>query len=150
MEINELVTALEEQEENMKVFLDCVAIKQKAIIQSDIEALQNSLVREERLLSVIDSGGKKISFAIENLSGENGLNTATNSLTDFINSAKDTPDTNLNMVGHLQSSIKELILKSAFINEQNKILISHSRNFIKETISMLVGLSKGPILDRKV
>jgi hypothetical protein len=150
MKVNELISALEKQEQSLKNFLECISTKQKAIVQNDINTLQDSLANEEKLLSEIDEGGKKISSAIEYLAAENSLKINSKSLTEFINSANNKSEVNMSMITMLQNSIKDLIVKSAFINEQNKILINHSRNFIKETISMLIGLNKGPLLDKRI
>jgi hypothetical protein len=150
MKTNELVTILKEQEESLKQFLVCSLNKQKAIVQNDIENLHNSLNNEEKILSQIEKNGKKISSVIEKLAEDYGLELEAVSLSEFLNSVTDKSEINVKVISLLRNSIKDLIGKSSRINEQNKILIDHSRNFLRETISVLIGLSKRPLLDRKV
>lgn len=150
MKTNELISALEEQEESMKHFLNCTINKQKAIVKNDMAALHDSLVNEEKLLTKIEINSKKVTSAIEDLAEEFGLELKKNSLSEFLNEVNDKSEINVKVINLLRNSIKDLIGKSSRINEQNKILIEHSRSFLRETISMLIGLSKRPLLDRKV
>ena len=150
MKTNQLITILKEQEESLRLFLECSINKQKAIVQNDIESLHNSLNHEEKILSQIDNNGKKISSVIENLAKEYGLEMEAVSLSEFLNSVQNKSDINVKVINLLRNSIKDLISKSSKINEQNKTLIDHSRNFLRETIAVLIGLSKRPLLDKKV
>ena len=150
MKTNNLINALKEQEESLKLFLECSISKQKAIVKNDIEALHNSLTREEKILSQIDNNGKRITSVLEILSLEYGLKPAPVSLSEFLNSVVNNSEINVKVINLLRNSIKDLIGRSSKINEQNKILIDHSRNFLRETIGVLIGLSKRPLLDRKV
>lgn len=150
MKTNNLINALKEQEESLKLFLECSISKQKAIVKNDIEALHNSLTREEKILSQIDKNGKRITSVLEILSLEYGLKPAPVSLSEFLNSVVNNSEINVKVINLLRNSIKDLIGRSSKINEQNKILIDHSRNFLRETIGVLIGLSKRPLLDRKV
>jgi hypothetical protein len=150
MKTNELVTVLKEQEESLKQFLICSLNKQKAIVQNDIEKLHNSLNNEEKILSQIEKNGKKISSVIEKLAKDYGLELEAVSLSEFLNSVNNKTAINIKVINLLGNSIKNLISKSSKINEQNKILIDHSRNFLRETIAVLIGLSKRPLLDKKV
>ena len=150
MKANELVTALKEQEEILKQFLECSLNKQKAIVQNDIESLHNSLNNEEKILSQIENNSKKISSVIDKLAKDYGLELEAVSLSEFLNSVQNKSDINVKVINLLRNSIKDLISKSSKINEQNKTLIDHSRNFLRETIAVLIGLSKRPLLDRKV
>lgn len=150
MKANELVTALKEQEEILKQFLECSLNKQKAIVQNDIESLHNSLNNEEKILSQIENNGKKISSIISKLAKDYGLELEAVSLSEFLSSVQNKSEINVKVINLLRNSIKDLISKSSKINEQNKILIDHSRNFLRETIAVLIGLSKRPLLDKKV
>jgi FlgN protein len=150
MKTNELIKTLKDQEENIKQFLKCSINKQKAIVQNDINSLHNSLNREENILSQIEMTGKKISIVIENLAKEYGLELEAISLSEFLNAVTDKTEINVKIISALRNSIKDLISKSSKINDQNKILIDHSRNFLRETIAVLIGLNKRPLLDRKI
>jgi hypothetical protein len=150
MKSNELISVLKEQEDSLKQFLVCSLNKQKAIVQNDIEKLHNSLNNEEKILSQIENNGKKISSIIEKLAEDYGFKMNTVSLSEFLNSVDNKTEINFKVISLLRNSIKDLVGKSSRINEQNKILIDHSRNFLRETIAVLIGLSKRPLLDKKV
>ena len=150
MKTNELVTVLKEQEESLKQFLACSLNKQKAIVQNDIENLHHSLNHEEKIISQIENNGKKISSIIEKLAKDYGLELEAVSLSEFLNSMTNKSEIHIKVIILLRNSIIDLISKSSKIKEQNKILIDHSRNFLRETISVLIGLSKRPLLDRKI
>jgi hypothetical protein len=150
MKSNELISVLKEQEDSLKQFLVCSLNKQKAIVQNDIEKLHNSLNNEEKILSQIENNGKKISSIIEKLAEDYGFKMNTVSLSEFLNSVDNKTEINVKVISLLRNSIKDLVGKSSRINEQNKILIDHSRNFLRETIAVLIGLSKRPLLDKKV
>ena len=149
MKTNELISALKEQEETLQSFLNCCITKQKVIVQNDINGLHDSLINEEKLLSKIELNGERISTAIENLAKEFGLNLKALSLSEFLNAVNDEKEINVKVINLLRNSIKDLINKSSRINEQNKILIEHSRSFLRETIALLISLNKHPLLDRK-
>ncbi len=150
MKTNHLITALKEQEESLRLFLECSINKQNAVVHNDIESLHSSLNHEEKILSQIELNGKRISSVIESLAGEYGLNLNTVSLSEFLKAVNHKTEINVKVINLLRNSIKDLISKSSKINEQNKILIEHSRSFLRETIAILIGLSKRPLLDRKV
>jgi ribosomal protein L16 Arg81 hydroxylase len=150
MKTNELITALKEQEETLKQFLDCSISKQKAIVKNDIENLHNSLNTEEKILFKIENNGKKITSVLKSMADEFGVKLDHISLSEFLNSVLNKTEINVNVINLLRNSIKDLINRSSKINEQNKILIDHSRNFLRETIAVIIGLSKHPLLDRKI
>ncbi len=150
MKTDELISVLEEQQESLKSFLECSKNKQKAIVGNDIDNLRNSLVHEEKLLSKIEISSKNISFTVEKLAGEYGLDLKKLSLAEFLNAVNNKMEINVKVINLLRNSIKDLISEAARINEQNKVLIEHSRSFLRETIAILIGLNKHPLLDRKV
>ncbi len=150
MKTDRLITALKEQEESLKQFLECSISKQKAIVQNDIDSLHNSLNHEEKILSQIENNGKRISLVIENLAKEFGIDLGEVSLSELLKAVNNKTEVNVKVINLLRNSIKDLIGKSSKINEQNKILIDHSRSFLRETIAVLIGLNKRPLLDRKI
>jgi FlgN protein len=150
MSINELKSVLEEQQQNLKEFVECAASKQKALVKNDLNELQKALLDEEKLLSKMETTGDKISSAIGELAEEYSLDLETNSISEFIKAVKYKSEVNVKVIKLLQNSIRDLISKAIYTNEQNKILIEHSRNFIRETILNLVALNNNQLLDRKI
>jgi len=150
MNIEKLTKSLEEQEQNLKNFLECTMEKQRFIISNDIDGLQKILMIESQLLISMEDQSKKISDIIEELKKEHSLDLEENTVSEFINAVKFKADTNIKVVHLLQDSIKDLIFKASGISYQNKILIEHSRSFIRETINSLVALNNNQLLDRRV
>ena len=150
MYIEDLVEALEEQQQNMKAFVDCAAVKQKALVDSELTALEEILLEEEKIFKLIDEQGKKLSQLIGDLADEYSLNLQANSVSEFIKAVRYRSDINVKVIMLLQNSIRELVSKALYTNEQNKILIDHARSFIRDTIVSLVALNNNQLLDRKV
>lgn len=150
MKTEKLITALEEQEKNLKDFVECTVSKQKALVSNNLEELQQLLIREEKLLSGLDEQGIQISSAIGSLAEENSLKLKSNTVSEFIKAVRQKTEVNLKVIILLQDSIRQLVSKAIYTNEQNKILIQHSRNFIRETILKLVALNNNQLLDRKI
>ncbi len=150
MNTNNLVTVLEEQEKNLKEFVECIVSKQKALVNNNLVELQQLLMTEERLLSQMDEQGVKISSTIGSLAEECSLKLQSNTVSEFIKAVQHNTEVNIKVISLLQNSIRELVSKAIFTNEQNKILIEHSRNFIRKTILSLVALNNNQLLDRKV
>lgn len=150
MNIEKLVKTLEAQEQNLKNFLECTTEKQKTIIKFDFEGLQQVLTNESQLLIAMEDQSKKISNVINDLSKEYSIDTKENTVSEFLSAVKFKADTNVKVVNLLQNSIKDLVSKVGNISNQNKVLIEHSRSFIKETINGLVALNNNQLLDRRI
>lgn len=149
MNMKNLIKSLQDQEQYLKTFLDCSIDKQTAIISSDIEGLQQSLVIESQLLVDMEDQSKKISNVIVELAKEHSVEIEENTLSEFLNAVNFNAD-NIKVIHLLQKSIKDLITKTGSISYHNKILIDHSRNFIRETISGLAALTNNKLLDRRI
>ncbi len=150
MKIEKLIKSLEEQERNLKSFLECIMDKQKSIISNDIEGLEHSLLIESQLLNAMEEQSKKISNVIGDLAKEYSVNLTENSVSEFLNSVNLNADTNVKVIRLLQNSVRDLISKASRVSSQNKVLIEHSRNFIKETINSLAALTNNQLLDKRI
>ena len=150
MNFEELNQSLELQVTNLKMLLNTVVTKQKAIIKNDLKALGKEMHTEEKLLISISNQTANVSAIIAKLSSSFGLKLEKPILSEFIKSVSEEKDTNLKVIIMLRNSIRELVQQIDYTNKQNNILIEHARSFIKELISNIVGLSKKSLLDAKV
>lgn len=149
MEINQLNKVIKEQHECLQNFLTVVKLQQKSLIENDLEGLEDSIAKEEKILTLLNRIKDEKARVIKNLAEENNIILKNFSLGDLLENFKNKTEIKFSNLEKVQFSIKNLILQIDKINQQNKILIEHSRNFIKETINILVNKNK-PILDRKV
>ncbi len=150
MKIDNLVSALEEQQDNMKAFVECAVTKQKAMVENELAVIEQILLEEEKIFVMMDEQGKKIAAVVGDLADEYSLQLQTNSVSEFMKAVRYRTDINVKVITLLQNSIRELVSKAIYTNEQNKILISHARSFLRETIVNLVALNNNQLLDRKV
>lgn len=150
MEMNNLFNELNKQHELLQKFLDLISLQQKAIIVSDIKSLEETLKKESIFFNEIETNQKLMIEAIQNLAKKYSLNLKSNKLSDFLNALEDNNKVKLGGLFELQASLKKLINKINIVNNQNKMLISQARNFIKEIISVFANSNKSQILDRKV
>ncbi|HUX92263.1 MAG TPA: flagellar protein FlgN [Ignavibacteriaceae bacterium] len=150
MELNNLFNDLKKQHELLQKFLDLISLQQNAIINSDIKALEETLKIESTFFNEIEISQKLMIETIKNLSEKYSLNLKSNKLSDFLEALKDKNEVKLGGFFKLQASLKKLISNINTVNNQNKMLISQARNFIKEIIGVFANSNKSPILDRKV
>ncbi len=148
--MKELESILKQQEQNLQHFYEMMIIKQKNLIEQDFEGLQESLLSEEKILTAVDEQNRRLSFLIKDLADKFSLNMKSNSLSEFMEAVNDQADINIKVIYQLKNSLIELTSKCEKLNYQNKVLIEHSRNFIKETIAKLFAINNNKILDQKV
>ncbi|MHB1687346.1 MAG: flagellar export chaperone FlgN [Ignavibacteriaceae bacterium] len=148
--MNNLFNELIKQHELLQKFLDLISLQQKAIINNDIKSLEGTLHAESSFFNEIETNQKLMVEIIKQLSEKYALKPKSNKLSDFLNALKVKGDFKLNNFFRLQASIKNLIFSIIKINNQNKLLISQARNFIKEIMSVFTNSNKNAILDRKI
>ncbi len=150
MNMEKLAEELKIQEQNLVEFIECSSHKQKILVNNDINELSQLLIEEEKLLAKLDSQAITITETIESLAEEFSLKLGANTVSEFLKAVKYRTEVNVKVISLLRNSISDLAAKAAHINEQNKILIEHSRSFIRETILSLVALNNNQLLDRKI
>ena len=150
MELNNLFNDLKKQHELLQKFLDLISLQQNAIINSDVKALEETLKIESTYFNEIEISQKLMMKTIKNLSEKYSLNPKSNKLSDFLEAMKDKNEVKLGAFFKLQTSLKKLISNINTVNNQNKMLISQARNFIKEIIGVFANSNKSSILDRKI
>jgi|YelNatPaOPRAMG01_1025707.scaffolds.fasta_scaffold00063_32 hypothetical protein len=149
MEMSDLFKSLKQQHQFLEAFLNTIQLQQRAIVENDITGLEETIKTEGALLLNIEQYEKQMVKVINELSEKYSLNTNSNKLTDFIEAMKEKRNFDSGNIIKLQTSLRKLILQIAKINAQNRLLIQQASNYLKDTISTLVGLNKNPIFDRK-
>ncbi len=150
MEMINLFDELKKQQELLQRFMDLISLQQKAIIDGDINSLEETLKKESVYFHEIEVNQKMTIETIKKLAEKYSLTLKSNRLSDFLDALEDKKEIKLGSFKKLQSSLKKIINNINYVNNQNKMLISQARNFIKEMIGVLVNSNKSSILDRKV
>jgi hypothetical protein len=150
MGMKKLVRILQEHEQCIKEFFGCSVEKQNAIVNCDCETLKRNLQAEESLLTLLEKQSAGISAVIGEIAKENQLELEHNSLSEFMDSVKHMADMDVKVIKLLQNSIRNLVINTTKVNDQNRILIEHARSFLKDTINYLVKSQKHNLLDRRL
>ena len=150
MEMINLFDELKKQQELLQKFMDLISLQQKAIIDCDIISLEETLKKESVYFHEIEVNQKMTIETIKNLAEKYSLTLKSNRLSDFLEALEVKKEIKLVSFKKLQTSLKKIISNINNVNNQNKMLISQARNFIKEIIGVLTNTNKSSILDRKV
>ncbi|HEX2982469.1 MAG TPA: flagellar export chaperone FlgN [Ignavibacteriales bacterium] len=152
MEVLDLIEALQEQEKNLTNLNETALHKQKALVSSDYEELQKTIVVEEKLLLNIQSAERMRLEAVKVIREKYSLSGDVVKVAHVIENLRNKIELQqLENLTVLEARIKELIKTANVLNQKNKFLIDHSRSFIKETILSLLGeQKKHALLDRKI
>lgn len=150
MEMSDLFNLLREQHQFLESFLDTIVLQQRAIIESDVKGLEETIKTEGALLINFEYYEKHMSSMIRELSEKYSLDASSGKLSDFVNTLKGKREFNPKSLVRIQSSMQKLMLQIIKINNQNKMLVDQARNFIKETVSAFINNNQKPILDRKI
>ena len=150
MEMINLFDELKKQQELLQKFMDLISLQQKAIIDGDIISLEETLKKESVYFHEIEVNQKVTIETIKKLAEKYSLTLKSNRLSDFLEALEVKKEIKLVSFKKLQTSLKKIISNINNVNNQNKMLISQARNFIKEIIGVLANTNKSSILDRKV
>lgn len=150
MNLDELNQNLELQESNLKMLLESSINKQKALIKNDLKALEKELHAEENILISISNQSAGLPQIIKKVADDNGVSIVNPTLSEFVNAVSNKEDSGINKIDNLRSSIRSLVKKIDYANNQNNILIENARSFIRDFISNIIGISKKSLLDAKV
>lgn len=150
METNELVTILQDQKNNLNILYSTVTQKQRALVSSDYELLEDSISKEEHALLSIQQTEKLRINALHELYKQFSINPNSTKLQEFVEKTRNRiGDETGKKILKLEKDIKEIITLVNNINQQNKYLIDQSRTFIRETIQSVLAIKK-TLLDKRV
>jgi len=150
METKNLVTALKEQETNLRLFLDTLQKQQRALVEHNLQQIDEAVQSEVRLLKEITAVDTDIVKTMNILSKQYDLKTQSPKLLDFTKAIKKINNNDYVNLLQLQKSVRTLLTKIQTLNSQNSLLIENARSFIKQTFTSLAGVHNDPILDRRV
>ncbi len=150
MNLQELITVLKKQENNLndlhKVMLD----KQNILINGDDELLNTSLIKEEKLLLKIQLTEENRLEIMQKLFEKYEIDHERYKLEILIEGLKDkVNDKIIKGILLIEKRIKNIISEVTKVNSQNMLVIQQSRNLINETIRALINSSNRSIVDRK-
>ena len=151
MGTTDLLNSLKQQEKNLREFLEAILRKQKAIVNSDLEALETALHEEEKLLGSIQSVENKRINLLKDLNEVYSPENKSVKLSDFLNSGGQYLEENFSLNARkVQDNIRNLIEYINRVNFQNKVLIDNAREIIKLTFAEIVASQKKSLLDKRV
>lgn len=150
MEMIDLINVLNKQHANLEAYLEAIGLQKQAIINSNTAELEASIKQQGELLHNIEVLKKEMFNVIKGLSTKYSLEPSPSKLSEFVSTLEKKKGIRTEPLQKFQNSLRKLIGKIISANAQNKFLVEHSMNFIKETISALVGENKRSLLDRKI
>lgn len=141
--IKEFILSLREQIINLNKFLLAAQKKQKALIQSKIDDIQNAVIEEEKTLFNIDSVERIREKIIEKIQESYGLPKEIVKIFDINKRLKGViSEEEAEDLFECEALIKETIDKINMQNERNRFIINRSKAYLKETLTSLLEISK--------
>jgi DNA-binding transcriptional regulator YbjK len=149
MNLKQLNNALEVQLENLHNYLDAVERQQKALITINFNELERSISDQEISLKLISESEMRTEETIKMFITNYKLQVDEPALKNLLERLRNVKNDDVKDLFTKQTEIRDIVQSILRLNSQNRILIDHSRNFIKETVAALVN-NKKAILDRKI
>jgi FlgN protein len=132
--LNELIETLEQEIAAVEALRAVILLKQHAIIKHDYDALKETIDIEETAIQNVRRYEQQrlafIAHCIDDLDSKMQMLT----LNDLIRQL----DGDLtNVLTQQEQRLKTALVQVTYINDQNKMLVNNSMNFIKETINIV-------------
>jgi hypothetical protein len=132
--LNELIETLEQEITSVETLREVILLKQHAIIKHDYDGLKEAIRAEETgIQNVRQYEQQRLAFiahCIDDLDSKMQMLT----LNDLIHHL----DGDLtNVLTQQEQRLKTALQQVSYINDQNKMLVNNSMNFIKETINIV-------------
>ena len=151
MDLKELLISIRRQEENLNSLYSVLSHKQKAIIEGKVEKIEELIFEEEKLFKSIEFQERHRVEMLRNYSQRLNLKFQHQNLNDFLIELKPRLDPKFyNELITVRKNIIEMVRKVGLVNNQNRILITQSINFVKTTITSLVDARKNSLVDRRM
>lgn len=150
MKFEKLFEVLEKESKTLQNLLDLVMKKQRVLVQMDRENLDEIIAKEEKLILAVKKDEKARIEVVQSIYDELNLKFENPKLQVLMdNLGENISDDEKARVEEYEYKIKDLTLEISEVNHRNLFLIQHSRNFINETINILLNKKKS-ILDKRV
>ena len=140
-----------EQISHLSDFIFILKKLQRSIVSNDLVEIEISVDQEEKILNRIkiceDNRSEAVKMALKHYQLEANNNDALDKLADVLLAIDPEIHEEFNQVRTiLLEKVKEILL----LNSQNEIIISNSRQFIRDLIKNILGTKKENFFDRKV
>jgi hypothetical protein len=146
--LKELESILQKSSDDLNAYLESLQMQQNALIKSNSNELEKSLLIQEKMLNSISENQNTTAFLMETIIKESKLEPKKSGFIGFLECIKHSKNEYI-VLYELREKISGMIKKIIETNNKNKILLDHSRNFIKEVVSALTNQGK-PVIDRKI
>jgi len=151
MYYDEILQLTYEQITYLSDFIVTLEKLQRSIVNNDINEIENSVDQEEKILHRIknceDKRAEAVRIALNHYKIEADNTEALDKLADVLLAIDPEVSEEFNQVRTiLLEKVKEILL----LNSQNEIIISNSRQFIRDLIKNILGTKKENFFDRKV
>jgi|WetSurMetagenome_2_1015567.scaffolds.fasta_scaffold150690_2 flagellar biosynthesis/type III secretory pathway chaperone len=150
--IEQLAQVLAMEAELAENLIDVMGQKQQAIVNMLSDQLADAVQREEQLLvplAELEQERLKILRNMKGISTDVALAKHKSDISlDALMNALNSDDAF--RIADRATRLRSAIYKIFKMNEQNKILLSHSRRFVKETLRIITDNYKRQLVDQKI
>jgi hypothetical protein len=145
--MNKLIKLLSKQEDILNSIMVIISEYHVSLIANDLSRMENLLNEEQKYLLLFKENMDIQQDLVRNIAVSLNLNLSRFSIGKFVESlplnTRELPRLN-----YYRKSLKTLAEQISLKNFQSKVLIEHSRNFIKELISSLTNDKQ--LLDKRI
>lgn len=151
MYYDEILKLTYEQIAYLSDFINTLKLLQRSIVNSELDQIEIAIEQEEKFLHRIKDCEEKrseaVAMALKHYQLEVDKNEALDKLADVLLAIDPEVYEEFNQVrAILLEKVKEVLL----LNSQNEIIISNSRQFIRDLIKNILGTKKENFFDRKI
>ncbi|HMN22883.1 MAG: flagellar export chaperone FlgN [Ignavibacteriaceae bacterium] len=151
MYYDEILKLTYEQITYLSDFINTLKLLQRSIVNSELDEIEIAIEQEEKILHRIknceERRSEAVTMALKNYKIEVEKSEALDKLADVLLSIDPELSEEFNQVRTiLLEKVKEVLL----LNSQNEIIISNSRQFIRDLIKNILGTKKENFFDRKI
>lgn len=148
--MDELLNILSDQRLNLQGFLVTAQKQQRALVESNVTSLEECILSEEVLLNRIEATEKMREEIMNKLALAYSIKLKSLSISDFLEQIGNVNHSLIEKITELSNELKSIMKQINKINFQNNQLINHSRNFIKETVNVILGNNGNQLLDKRL
>jgi len=151
MYYDEILKLSYEQIINLTDFVKILKQLQTSIVHNDVDEIELTVEQEERVLHRIknceDLRVEAVNNALKQYNIEAEKTEALDKLADVLMAVDPEIYTEFN---ELRAALLEKVKEVLLLNQQNEIIISNSRKFIRDLIKSVLGSKKENFFDRKI
>lgn len=150
MELEKLLTVLEEQNNNLFDLYSNLKKQQTALTANNADDIESAIIEQEKILhNIRNKEQQRILFVAEICSCKD-FDFKNNSISEILRYLQikdiDMHDKLLSIKNEISSTMKKINV----LNGQNSYIIENSRKFIRDLMQNLYDISKKNFLDRKI